>query len=113
MPLRTACRFLIQSPGVTSAEQRDKVCLCLFVFLLPPRDVGFTPQTTLATTRPYKSLQRCSAVVTPLPHRLITPAGAVYHVLMCVCVEKEGRDAARGIKTWLSEREIKCQELFI
>ncbi len=47
-------RQRIQSPGTK--------CACLFVFLLPPRDVGFTPQTTLAATRPYKSLQRCTAV---------------------------------------------------
>lgn len=82
-------RMQIPHPGVTSAEDsehRDKVCLCLFVFLLPPRDVGFTPQTTLAATRPYKSLQRCTAVVTPLPHWLITPAGAVYHVFFYVCM---------------------------
>ncbi len=98
-------RQRIQSPGTK--------CACLFVFLLPPRDVGFTPQTTLAATRPYKSLQRCTAVVTPLPYWLITPPGAVYHVFLCVRERNERRDAARGMKTWRSERGLKCQQLFI
>lgn len=37
----------------------------------------------------------------------------LYIMCLCVCVKNERRDAARGIKTWLSKREIKCQELFI